>query len=107
MTYATELIMRTELPFENIITLWQGEETVYDNRPQEATALFDHLHEKCFPNINQAEKKFELLRQSLQLTKNSTLHHTQSFEDDRLTLSMVFENEDIFREKWEVIKKNL
>ena len=107
VTYAIELVMRTGQPFEYFVGKWQEEETEYDNRPQQATALLNKLETRCFPNISKAEIKFQQLQRALHLPENITLQHTSSFEDDKLTLSILFEDQDTFLQGWERLKKRL
>jgi len=105
--YAIELVMRTSQPFEYFVGQWQKEETEFDNRPQQATALLNTLERQCFPNTSKAEMKFQELQQSVHLPENTTLQHTTSFEDDKLTLSILFEDQDTFLQGWERLKKGL
>ncbi|MCF6186027.1 MAG: ParB/RepB/Spo0J family partition protein [Desulfobulbaceae bacterium] len=105
--FAIELGMRTGRPFRDFILKWQQEDTADDNRPQQASALLSSLEKQCFPDKSRAEEQFQQFRRSIELPENSTLLHTASFEDDRLTLSITFENQNSFVKGWEQIKKNL
>ena len=105
--YAIELGMRTARPFQDFVSNRQQEDATGDNRPQQASALLSSLEKQCFPDNSGAEERFQQFCRSMQLPKNSTLSHTVSFEDDRLTLSIVFENQASFIQGWNSIKKNL
>ncbi len=105
--YAIELTIRTGQNLDKIVEGWQQTHEEQENRPQQAVALLRRLEELCFPGKATAEKKFNRFRRSIQLPENANLHHTPSFEDDRLTLSIVFENQDTFRKGWDSIKKML
>lgn len=105
--YAIELGMRTRLPFEAFILQWQQENPTDDNRPQQAAALFANLEKLCFPDTSRAEEQFQQFRRSIQLPENITLLHTPSFEDDRMTLSITFDDQASFLKGWEQIKRDL
>jgi len=105
--YALELVMRTSQPFTSFVGQWQQKGAEYDNRPQQAAALLNKLETLCFPNINKAETKFQQLQRSVHLPDNITLQHTSSFEDDTLTLSILFQDQDSFLQGWERMKTSL
>ncbi len=106
--YAIELGMRTGRPFEDFILQWRQEgNPVDDNRPQQASALLSALERCCFPDKSKAEDAFQRFCRSMQLPENSTLIHTASFEDDRLTLSIIFDNQESFVKRWERIREDL
>ncbi len=106
--FAIELGMRTGRPFSDFVLKWEQEgDTADDNRPQQASALLSSLEKQCFPNKSRAEEQFQQFRRTIQLPEDITLLHTASFEDDRLTLSIIFDNQDSFVKGWEQIKKNL
>jgi ParB family chromosome partitioning protein len=105
--YALELVMRTNQPFTSFVGQWQKKGTEYDNRPQQAAALLNKLEKECFPNINEAETKFQQLQRSVHLPDNIRLQHTSSFEDDTLTLSILFQDQDSFLQGWERMKTSL
>ncbi len=105
--YAIELGMRTRRPFEECILQWQQENPTDDNRPQQAAALLANLEKLCFPDSSRAEEKFQQFRRSIQLPEHITLRNTPSFEDDRVTLSITYDDQVSFLKGWEQIKRNL
>lgn len=105
---AIELVMRTGHPFEDFADRWLRQEDQQNaNPPQQTTALLNALDKMCFPARTKAEEEFTGFCRSAGLPENTSLQHTTSFEDDRLTLSIVFEDKESFLKRWEGIRKNL
>ena len=60
------------------------------NPPQKAANLLRHLTERQFPQLSAAEERFRQFTAGLHLPKGAALNHTQSFEDDKLQLTLEF-----------------
>jgi len=62
------------------------------NPPQKAANLMSFLQSALSPRYSEAQKAFNVLKQSLKLPKWAVLAHTTAFEKDELILSLTFEN---------------
>lgn len=62
------------------------------NPPQKAQHLGNFLQAKLTPAYLESENKFTSFSKELQLPENISLSHSQSFETDAVTLSIVFKN---------------
>ncbi len=91
--YSTELIMRTGLPLKSLLDEFIAvDDPDNPNIPQRAAALLGWLQKECSPRTAEAEIKFKEFTAQLRLPAHMQLKHTPSFEDDKLTLIMVFDN---------------
>ncbi len=104
---AIELVRRTRQPFATLIKKWQHGCNDGANKPQQGAALLQMLKEKCSPRLAAAQDQFRQFQQGLQLPKNVTLKHTESFEDDTINLSISFEDNDKLLNTWKDIEKIL
>lgn len=68
------------------------------NTPQKTAALMRHLHERCFPRLSAATAEFNAFRNSLGLPPTWSITPSPSFEDDRVTLSIMLENRELLRQ---------
>ncbi len=103
--YAFELIMREGHSFKQILAERNQNQAGEENRPQQAMALLARLEAKCFPQSTMARKQFKKFQQGLQLPESCTITPSHSFEDNSVTLSMVFDNQDQFLHHWPALKK--
>ena len=62
------------------------------NPPQKAQHLGNFLQTKLTPDYLESENKFTSFTKELQLPENFSLSHSQAFETDAVTLSIVFKN---------------
>lgn len=101
---AFELVMRTGDSFQKILEKWNQDQFAAENRPQQAMALLSWLERQCFPKSTIASEQFKQFQRTLQLPKNYTLTPSPSFEDDSLTLSIFFTNQNQFLQHWPSLK---
>lgn len=94
LDYCTELLMRTNEPLSTLLTpFFEGDKLAdTDNIPQKAGALITWLHKKCYPRSTVAEEEFKTSVNKLNLPNHIQLDHTPSFEDDKVILSVSFQN---------------
>ncbi|HHB75539.1 MAG TPA: hypothetical protein ENK84_03215 [Desulfobulbus sp.] len=102
---ALDLIMRTGHSFTQILAGWNQNPAEEENRPQQAMALLSWLEAKCFPQSTLAREQFKKFQRGLQLPESCTITPSHSFEDNSVTLSMVFDNQDQFLQRWSSLKK--
>ena len=102
---AFDLVMRTGHSFKEILDEWNQNPTKAENRPQQAIALLSRLEAQCFPKSTIAREQFKKFQRQLQIPESCTLTPALSFEDNSLTLSMVFKNQDEFLQHWPSLKK--
>jgi len=103
--YAFELIMRTGHSLKKNLAGWNQNSAGEENRPQQAMALLSLLEAKCFPQSTMAREQFKKFQQGLQLPESCTITPSHSFEDNSVTLSMVFDNQDQFLHHWPALRK--
>ena len=77
------------------------------NPPQKALHLGNFLQAELTPGYLESEKNFTGFSKELGLPKNFSLSHSQAFETDEITLSIVFENNDECRRLLPDIKSAL
>lgn len=68
------------------------------NPPQKSANLMAYLDTAISPRLAEAEKEFNILKQSLNLPKGAILTHSTAFEKDDLTLSLTFKNSETVKE---------
>ncbi len=102
---ANDLIMRAGHSFKKILAGWNQKPAEEENRPQQAMALLSWLEAQCFPKSTIAREQFKKFQHLLQLPESCTITPSHSFEDNSLTLSMVFNNQDEFLQHWPSVKK--
>ncbi len=102
---ALDLIMRTGHSFKKILDGLDQKPAEEENRPQQAMALLSGLEAQCAPKSTFAREEFKKFQRRLQLPESCTLTPSHSFEDNSLTLSMVFNNQDEFLQHWPLLKK--
>ncbi len=105
VSYAIEMVKRSKQPFADIIK--ESPCRNGDNKPQQGAALLHMLEEKCSPRLSEAQDQFRQFQKSLKLPKNVTLNHTASFEDNSMSLSIIFTDQDELIKKWRRIEKIL
>lgn len=102
---AIDLVMRSGRPFREILDNWDRQHPAKaSNRPQRAMALLSWLESQCFPGRTSAKKEFEKFQRQLQLPGNVSIRPSSSFEDDTLTLSLTFKNQNDFLRNWQAIQ---
>ena len=77
------------------------------NPPQKTANIMSWLSGKKNPLFTDTEKKFNQFIASLELPKHIVVAHTPFFENDMTTLKITFKNLELFRKKWQEIKKVL
>ena len=89
---STELLRREQRPLEDITApfLEQMDMPRQENIPQQAAALLNWLHGKCFPRSVRAENEFCRRVAQLNLPTTVQIAHSPSFEDDSVTLTLKF-----------------
>lgn len=75
------------------------------NTPQKTQNLLQHLQSSHSPSLAHAEKTFRTWTNQFQLPAKCDLEHSQSFEQDTVTLNVTFSNREQFEERWEKIRK--
>ncbi|NOQ45302.1 MAG: hypothetical protein GQ559_01285 [Desulfobulbaceae bacterium] len=106
--YAIELIKREKgQSLSQIVKKWRQGQQRSNNMPQLAASLFQWLHGMCFPRMVAAEEQFKVFSRSLHLPDGVQVHHTLSFEDDAVILSITFDGREALREGWLKIKETL
>ncbi len=101
---ALNLIMRTGHSFKAILQRWNKNPAETENRPQQAMDLLAWLDTQCFPESTLAREQFKKFQRQLQLPGSCTLSPSLSFEDNSLTLSLVFKNKNEFLQRWPSLK---
>ncbi len=106
-----ELMMRKKISLKMIINQWQDqlETTDEKNTPQLTNGLFQWLSKQCYPDSTEAELEFNCFVATLELGKNKNIQvsHTQSFEDDSISLSIGFKDRNKLKAAWKKIKNVL
>jgi len=74
------------------------------NPPQKTKNLMTWLSGKHMPRSRQAEKEFRRFANAMQLPENVSVEHTPFFEDDSMTLSIIFPNRKFLKLAWEKIR---
>jgi hypothetical protein len=77
------------------------------NPPQKTQHLGNFLQEKLTPTYLESENNFANFSKELKLPKNFSLSHSQAFETDAVTLSIVFKNSKECRQLLPKIKSVL
>ncbi len=101
---ALDLIMRTGHSFKKILEGWNQHSTESENRPQQAVDLLSWLDTQCLPKSTRAREQFIEFQRQQQLPGSCTLCPSLSFEDNSLTLSIVFKSHDEFLQRWPLLK---
>lgn len=99
---ATELIMRRNQPFREILKEMEEERKgrQEDNIPQQASSLLRWLQRQCFPRSEAAAAEFRRFCRRLELPDGVRIRHTPAFEDDRLTLEIDFRDQRQLEQWW-------
>lgn len=71
------------------------------NTPQKAGNLMRYLAERLSPRLTEAEKDFKAFVNKLKLPENTSLSHTQAFENDALAFGINFKNKKKFLDFWQ------
>jgi len=77
------------------------------NTPQKSAALMRWFERRCTPNLSAAEEEFRRFAASLRLPLGASLSHSQSFEDDRLRLTLSFSGREELAKAWRKISLQL
>ena len=102
-----ELQRRTEQP---IIEVLSGSEChgilnhPEANPPQKTAMLMTWLRESCFPRLSKAETEFRKFVGKLNPPKGVTIAHTTSFENEALSLTVVYKTREELSESWLALK---
>lgn len=104
-----ELMMRKNTSFIEIVGEWryQIKKTDEENIPQLTNSLFQWLYQQCYPKSKKAETDFNQFIAGLELTGTVHVQHTQSFENDAVSMSIVFKDRKELQTAWEKIRNIL
>ena len=104
-----DLRKRRNIPVESIMQAWlQTRKTEQrENKPQQAAELFTWLSEQLSPRLHGAEQDFRSFVREMQLPASCSLLPTPYFEDEELSLTMRFSDQECFRRQWQAIRQVL
>jgi ParB family chromosome partitioning protein len=77
------------------------------NPPQKAANIMSWLSARKNPLYSKTRKAFNQMVASLELPDHVTVEHTPFFENDLTALTITFDNQEQFRQKWQKINKVL
>lgn len=75
------------------------------NAPQQAQRLMKQLYERSHPGINRAKEEFIRRVSEMNLPKNCRITPSHSFEKDKVTLEVEFDDYKACSEAWKKMKK--
>jgi ParB family chromosome partitioning protein len=75
------------------------------NPPQKTKNLMLWLSRKHMPRYSQAAEEFRCFITAMQLPQNVSVAHTPSFEDESMTLSIIYPNRKSLQNAWEKIRE--
>ncbi|MDW7773988.1 MAG: hypothetical protein SCH71_13960 [Desulfobulbaceae bacterium] len=98
--YSAELSLRTGEPLRELLQDFSAGHAAggNENIPQRAAALLLWLHEKCYPRTTEAEDAFRKSVAALRLPDHMHLEHSLSFEEDNVSLSLLFPDMETVQE---------
>ncbi len=70
------------------------------NIPQKAQSLLQLLQGKHSPSLNAAEAQFQSWKSQIEIPDSCSLNHSQSFENDSVTMDIRFKNKAEFETFW-------
>ncbi len=104
---AIELVKRTGQSLETIIKEWRTDCKDKNNKPQQGAALLHLLERKSHLRLAAAQEQFQKFQQNLKLPENVKLNHSKSFEDNTVSLSISFADQEMLFKNWQDIEKVL
>lgn len=99
----TELVRRENRPAAELLAAWLPGAGAEANLPQKAQHLLEHLHRRCCPDREAAEKAFAEFVRSLQPPEGLTIEHALSFEDESLEVRLRFADAEALRHHWPIL----
>ena len=78
-----------------------------ENKPQQITDLFAWLSHRLYPRLHGAEQEFRSFVHEMQLPESCSLLPTPHFEDEELSLTVRFSDQECFRRQWQAIRQVL
>lgn len=102
-----ELQRRTEQPISEVLATPECHSILNHpeaNPPQKTAMLMTWLRESCFPRLSKAETEFRKFVGKLNPPKGVTIAHTTSFENDALSLTVVYKTREELSESWPALK---
>jgi hypothetical protein len=107
--FCKDLLMKEDIALDQILRQcpYSPLEEHDENIPQQVAKMFAWFEEMCSPRSHQKVDNFKRKVASLHLPGNMTVSHTQSFEDDAVTLSVRFDNWQSFQTSFQKIRQLL
>jgi hypothetical protein len=110
LNFLRDLAGREGHSIKNIIEKKEFQDVLHHqemNIPQKSQTLLRLLQEYHSPSLHKAENHFNTWRNGLNLPTNCTVSHSDSFENDQITLAIRFGTQQEFENCWRALKHHL